>query len=75
VCNDEKDEKCIQQRAQLEQISDLCTSENIQLASSTNTQIAEKQFSIYGSFPKLVLFRDGFPVIYSGKVESEFTLK
>jgi hypothetical protein len=75
VCNNEKDEKCIQQRTQFEQINDICTSENIQFAISTNIQIAEKQFNIYGSLPKLCFFRDGFPVIYTGKREREFVFK
>lgn len=75
MCNNEKDEKCLQQRTQLEQIHDISTSENIQFALSTNTQIAEKQFNIYGSLPKICFFRDGFPVIYSGKGEREFAFK
>lgn len=65
-CNDENDDKCIKQKNQLEQIRDLTTSENIQFALSINTQLAEKQFNIYGSLPKLVFFRENFPVIYSG---------
>ncbi len=74
-CNNEKDDKCLQQRSQLEQIRDLCTGENIQFALSTNMQIAEKQFNIYGSLPKLCFFRDGFPIIYSGNCERYFFLK
>ncbi len=66
LCKNE-DEKCLEQRRQLEQIRDLSTSENIQFAISTNIQIAEKQFNIYGSLPKLCFFRDSFPIIYSGK--------
>jgi len=69
-CNNENDDKCLQQRNQLEQIRDLCTSENIQFAISTNTQIAEKQFNIYGSLPKLCFFRNSFPIIYSGSISN-----
>lgn len=69
-CNDENDEKCRQQRAQLEQIRDLCTGDNIEFGLSTNLQIAEKEFNIYGSLPKVCLFRDGFPVIYSNSLSN-----
>ncbi|CAF2643915.1 unnamed protein product [Rotaria sp. Silwood2] len=74
-CNTENDEKCLQQRSQLEQIHDLCTSENIQFALSTNTTIAEKNFNIYGSLPKLCFFRNGFPVIYSGLLSNMDTIQ
>lgn len=74
-CNDEKDEKCLEQKKQLKEIRDLCTSEHIQFALSTNTQVAEKKFNIYGSFPKLCFFRDGFPIIYSGNCNKKKTRK
>lgn len=67
VCNDENDDKCRQHRSQLEEIHNLCTSENIHFALSTNTSIAEKQFNIYGSLPRLCFFRNNFPVVYSGR--------
>lgn len=66
VCSNEKDGRCVEQRNQLEQIENLCNGENIRFAISTNTQIGEKQFNIYGSEPKLCFFRDGLPIIYSG---------
>jgi len=69
-CHNENDDKCLQQRSQLEPIRDLCTSENIQFAISANTQIAEKQFNIYGSLPKLCFFRNNFPIIYSGSISN-----
>lgn len=67
VCSNDKDDRCVEQRTQLEQIESFCTGENIQFSISTNTQIAEKQFNIYNALPKLCFFRDGYPVIYSGK--------
>ncbi|UJR13945.1 hypothetical protein I4U23_000948 [Adineta vaga] len=67
-CNDENAKKCRDERHQLEQIRDLCTSENIQFALSTNLQMAEKQFNILGSLPKLCFFRNGFPMIYFGSL-------
>lgn len=70
MCNNEDDDKCHQQRSQLEEIHHLCTNENIQFAISTNITIAEKYFNIYGSFPKLFYFRNGFPVMYSGNLTS-----
>ncbi|CAF1001550.1 unnamed protein product [Adineta steineri] len=66
-CNDDK---CRQERTELEQIRDLCTGENIQFALSTNSELAEKQFNIYGSSPKLCFFRDGFPIIYSDSLSN-----
>jgi hypothetical protein len=36
---------------------------------STSTHLAEKQFNIYGNLPKLCLFRDGLPIIYSGRCQ------
>ncbi len=38
----------------------------INVVNRTNTQIAEKQFNIYGSLPKICFFRDAFPIIYAG---------
>jgi len=75
LCNNENDDKCLQQKSQLEQIRDLCTSENIQFAISINTNIAEKQFNIYGSLPKLCFFRNSFPIIYSGILDKYFLIK
>jgi len=66
LCNNEQDDKCLQEKNQLEQIRNLCTGENIQFAILINTEIAEKQFNIYGSLPKLCFFRNNFPIIYSG---------
>lgn len=66
-CTNEQDEKCRQQRQQIEQIADLCANDKIQFTISTNSQLAEKQFNIYGALPKLCFFRDGFPIIYSGR--------
>ena len=66
-CTNEQDEKCRQQRDQIEQIADLCANDKIQFATSTNSQLAEKQFNIYGTLPKLCFFRDGLPIIYSGR--------
>ncbi|CAF1192284.1 unnamed protein product [Rotaria sordida] len=74
-CNNENDDKCHQQRNQLEQIRDLCTSGNIQFALSTNTTIAEKHFNIYGSFPQICFFRNGFPIIYSGSLSNMDTIQ
>lgn len=66
VCSNDNDDRCVEQRKQLEQIENHCNGENIRFGVSTNTQIGEKQFNIYGSLPKLCFFRDGFPVLYSG---------
>ena len=67
VCSNDKDDRCVEQRNQLEQIENFCTDENLRFAISTSTQIAEKQFNIYSALPKLCYFRDAFPVIYPGK--------
>lgn len=66
-CNGDHAEKCRTEREQLEHLRDLCTGENIQFALSTNAQVAMKQFDIYAGLPKLIFFRDGFPMIYSGR--------
>ena len=66
ACNSDKQELCLEQRRQLEQLRDLCAGENIQFAISTDLQFAEKQFNIYGALPRLCFFRETFPIIYDG---------
>jgi hypothetical protein len=62
-CIDGNDEIC-------RHLQDLCNSENIQFALSTNLQMAEKQFNIYGSLPRICFFREGYPMIYSGALSN-----
>ncbi|CAF1496865.1 unnamed protein product [Adineta ricciae] len=66
-CNDDNADKCRNEHQQLKQIRDLCTGDNIQFTLSMNSQLAEKQFNIHVSSPKLCFFRNGFPIIYSGE--------
>ncbi|CAF4314833.1 unnamed protein product, partial [Adineta steineri] len=56
-CNDDK---CRQERTELEQIRDLCTGENIQFALSTNSELAEKQFNIYDSLSNVDSIHEWF---------------
>ena len=67
ACNSDKQEQCLQQRHQLEQLRDLCAGENVQFALSTDLQFAEKQFNIYGALPRMCFFRETFPIIYEGE--------
>lgn len=74
ICKDETKPECRQQREQLKQIQELSTSEHAQFAISTNKNLADKNFNIHGSFPKLCFFRNGFPIIYHDSISNLDTL-
>lgn len=66
----EADEKCVQHRQRINRIKEVCEHERIELFLSTNEELREKKFQIYGKEEKLILFRETFPIFYSGSISN-----